>query len=170
MDTVEHLEISELPDQSCELIAVAEWLNEEWGQSKGYDLSDTLRWCKDLAKASNETIIVARRDDQLMGCVCVVECDLESRKKLSPWLSSLFVPMGERGGLIGQALVDAACNWARRTGFTNMFLYALEGSLTAYYGRLGWVQLSSFTLDGATFGLMHRPLCVDGEEAEHDHV
>lgn len=152
------LYIAELSERSPHLPVVAKWLNDEWGQSLGYDLSDTLAWCNHLIHATNETIIVAKQDDRLVGTVCVVECDLERRKDLCPWLSSLYVPSSERGKRTGQALITAACDWALQRGHSDLYLYASKGRLIAYYSHLNWLHMSDLDIEGAMFGLMRKPL------------
>ena len=144
---------------------IAKWLNEEWGISQGYDLSETVAWCNHLASAKDETIIIATRKDRLIGTVVVVECDLEGHEHLRPWLSSLYVPITERGKTIGRALIQAACDWARQKHCSNLYLYARKSQLTSYYMRLGWLRMSEFDMDGERFLIMKRPLFGVREES-----
>ena len=158
MNVIRDFAIAELDNQSPHMPVVAKWLNEAWGNTRGYDLSDTFVWCNQLAGATNETIIIAMSSCRPVGTVSVVECDLEGREDLTPWLSSLFVPLQERRKMIGQALIEAACDWTRQRRFSNLYLYALQGRLTAYYNRLGWSRMGTFDLDGVTFELMQMVL------------
>ncbi len=150
--------IGEVDILSPHIPTVAKWLNEEWGISQGYDLSETMAWCNHLANAKNETILVATRKDRLIGTVVVVECDLEGHEHLRPWLSSLYVPIAERGKTIAKLLIQAACDWARQKRCSNLHIYARKGRLTAYYKRLGWERMSEFDVDGETFQIMQKPL------------
>jgi predicted N-acetyltransferase YhbS len=152
------VDIAELDNESPHMPTVAKWLNETWGKTQGYDLSDTLAWCRQLANATNETIMVAKLNGQPVGTVSVVACDLKGREDLTPWLSSLFVTLDEREKMIGKALIGAACDWARLRRCSNLYLYAQQGRLTSYYGRLGWSHMDAFNLDGVKFELMRMVL------------
>ena len=148
---IRDFDIAELDNQSPHLPVVAKWLNDTWEKSQGYDLSDTFVWCNQLVGATNETIIIAISNGRPVGTVSVVECDLKDRQDLTPWLSSLFVPSHERGKMVGQTLIEAACDWTRQKRFSNLYLYVRQGRLTAYYCRLGWLRMGAFDLDGDTF-------------------
>ncbi len=150
--------IGEVDSRSPHLPTAAKWLNDEWGVELGYDLSETMAWCTDLARAEDETVIVATRKDRLIGTILVVECDLEDHEHLTPWISGFYVPVSERGKSIGEALIQAACDWARQKGYATLYLYALKGRLTAFYERLGWAVMSEFARNGQTFQIMQRPL------------
>lgn len=164
MSSMIDLEIAELEPQSAALATVAKWLNGAWDIPLGYSLAETTTWCRGLANATNEAILIAKHRNRLVGTVAVVACDLETRKDLTPWLSSLFVSPSDRGKMIGQALVEAACGWARRRHFTMLYLYARRGSLIGYYGRLGWSPMAGFELDGIGFELMQKTLGKPGQE------
>ena len=120
--------IGEMDIRSPHLPTVAKWLSEEWGISQGYGLSETAAWCTDLASVQDETIIVATRKDRLIGTILVVECDLVGHEHLRPWISSLYVPIAERGKSIGKALIQAACDWTLQKRCSNLHLYARKGS------------------------------------------
>lgn len=165
MKAIRDFDIAELDNQSPHMPIVARWLNEEWGKSQGYDLSDTSVWCNQLACATNETIIIAMSNGRLVGTVSVVECDLEGREDLRPWLSNLFVPSQDRRKRVGQALIESACNWAWQRRFVNLYLYVRQGRLTAYYSELGWLRMGAFDLDGVTFELMQKVLLETAAEA-----
>lgn len=151
------LTIAEPDNRSPHLPVVAKWLNDEWGLSQGYDLSETMAWCDHLARAKNETLMVATRNDRLVGTVAVVECDLEGHEHLMPWLSSLYVPTVERGNSIGVSLIQAACDWARQKPYAAIYLYARKGRLCEFYEHLGWVPTDEIDLNGAAFQIMRKP-------------
>ena len=100
-----------------------------------------------------------------ISSVCVVKCDLERRRDLCPWLSSLYVPSSERGKRAGQALISAACDWALQRGHTDCYLYARKGRLTAYYSHLNWLHMSDLDIEDAMFELMRKPLHQVGGSA-----
>ena len=141
---------------------MARWLSEEWGTSLGYDLSDTLAWCEELAEAQDETIMAATRNDRPIGSIAVVQCDLEGYENFRPWLSCFYLLPPERGMGIGPPLIQAACDWARAKRYSDLYLYALKGRLTAYYGRFGWQPVSDLSQDGDAFQIMRKPLSETG--------
>lgn len=150
--------IGELDGASPHVATAAKWLSEEWGKSLGYDLSDTLAWCQELTGARDETIIAATRDDRLIGTIAVVQSDLEGYEHLRPWLSCFYLLPAERGKGIGPPLIQAACDWAERANHSNLYLYALKGRLTGYYGRFDWQPVSDLNRDGEAFQIMRKAL------------
>jgi GNAT superfamily N-acetyltransferase len=164
MGTGRDIVVGELTSESPHLATVARWLSEAWGISQGYDLSETLAWCHDLAEADDQTIIAATRASRLVGTVLVVDCDLDGYAHLRPWVSSLYVPPAERRRAIGESLLGAACDWARAEAYSTLYLYARKGRLTAYYGRLGWRRLRDVALDGQEFQIMGKSLSEIGRD------
>jgi len=150
--------VGELTSESPHLATAARWLSAAWGISQGHELSETVAWCRDLAEADDQTIIAATRASRLVGTVLVVDCDLDGYAHLCPWVSSLYVPLAERGRAIGESLLGAAYDWARAKAHPTLYLYARKGRLTAYYGRLGWRRLSDVTLNGQEFRIMEKRL------------
>ena len=156
--------IGELNRGSPHIASVAQWLSEEWGASLGYDLSDTLAWCEELAGTQHETLIAATRDDIPIGSIAVVQCDLEGYGHLRPWLSCFYLLPAERGMGIGPPLIQAACDWARAKRYPDLYLYANKCGLTEYYGRFGWQPVSDLSRDGETFQIMRKPLSEPGQK------
>ena len=154
--------ICELDSTSPHIATGARWLSKEWGLSMGYDLSDTLAWCEELAGAKDETIIAATRDAQLIGTIAVVGCDLEGYEHLRPWLSCFYLLPAERGKGIGPALIKAACDWAKKADYPSLYLYALKGRLTGYYERFGWQPVNDLVQRGEALQIMRKPLSEPG--------
>ena len=152
------ISIDEQDACSPHLPIVARWLSDEWGLSLGYDFSETLSWCRDLASASDEAIIVATRDRQPIGVILVVECDLEGYEHLRPWISGLYVLTEERGKGIGEHMIRAACDRVVRMRCTTLYLYANMGRLIPYYEGLGWQPVSKLDRNGESFQIMQKQL------------
>jgi predicted N-acetyltransferase YhbS len=92
--------------------------------------------------ASTELIpatLVAVRDNELLGSVNIVDCDMEIRSELYPWLAQLFVFPKERKKGIGSSLVRAAVNRCQRLGLKALYLYT-SGTLPEFYKSIGWVE------------------------------
>ena len=149
--------IAELDQRSPHLPAIAEWLNAEWGAAQGYSLDQTLAWCRDTAGDDDQCLLAACADEQLLGAVLVVHCDLPSHAHLRPWVSGLYVNRAERGRGIGTVLAQAASDWTRRR-HPALYLFAPEGRLVAFYHGLGWRPLEAFSRNGVRYRIMQRQL------------
>ena len=79
---------------------------------------------------------VAFADQEPVGSVSLVECNMDTRKDLTPWLSALFVVPAHRGGGIGAALVKRCEREAALAGANRLYLYTERA--VEYYRRLGW--------------------------------
>ncbi|MGA5657506.1 GNAT family N-acetyltransferase [Rahnella contaminans] len=78
---------------------------------------------------------IALEGDTLAGTVGLWRCDLISRQDLTPWLAALYVDEGYRSRGLGQELQAFVLEHSRRSGFSELYLYA---EFTGYYERFGW--------------------------------
>ena len=155
MDEPQPYAITELDERSPHLPTIAAWLNAEWGAAQGYSLDQTLAWCHDTAGDDEQCLLAALADEQLLGAVLVVHCDLPSHAHLRPWVSGLYVDRAERGQGIGAALAQAASDWTRRR-HPALYLFAPEGRLVAFYSGLGWHPLEAFSREGVGYRIMQK--------------
>jgi GNAT superfamily N-acetyltransferase len=83
-------------------------------------------------------VLIAELDDKTpAGFVCV------ERQPDSPWgvlLDNLHALPAHQGIGVGKRLMQAAQDWARARGETQLYLYVLEGNTPAiaFYERQGW--------------------------------
>lgn len=141
--------LSEVPQH---LETVARWSNAEWGASLGYSLQETTGWFRDMLRNPREECVVAVSGDEVLGMVCLVDHDLESRPDLVHWIASVFVAPEQRGRGIASALLRSAEQVAARLGFPKLHLYTREAE--GLYEKLGWRTVEHFLLDGDRFALM----------------
>ena len=153
-DRQKPLSIETLVETSSSIRTVAQWLNEEWGKEQGYSFRETLSWCRELANSAREAIVCAHWAQQPVGAALLVDCDLRSHSHFSPWLSSLFVVPKHRGRGIGRSLAKRLCEIAGEQGHTEIYAYALEGPLIAFYRQLGWSAVESTEIAGRRFVVM----------------
>ncbi len=78
---------------------------------------------------------IALEGETLAGTVGLWRCDLISRQDLTPWLAALYVDEGFRSRGLGQELQSFLLEHSRRSGFSELYLYA---EFTGYYERFGW--------------------------------
>jgi predicted N-acetyltransferase YhbS len=146
------------PLDTTAITDVATHLSREWGLSLGYSFEETVKWCFEVARATDQCILVATEKDAIVGMVLVVDNDLETETSLTPWLSALYVVPSARRRGIGRFLTAAAANFARQTNATALYLYAASGPLVTYYGKLGLQELSRFVRQGVDYVIMQHPL------------
>lgn len=146
------LELISLADSPAVLPDCARWLYEEWGRQQVSAFEGTLDWLRGVAAASDEEGLVAVSAGAPVGIALLVVRDLESRRDLTPWLSSLFVVPEFRDRGIGRRLVEGVMAAAKGRGHAELYLHT--ESAEAYYRRLGWRLEDRFRRDGEAFALM----------------
>ena len=146
------LELVSLADCPAVLPDCARWLYEAWGHEQVSAFEGTLDWLRGVAAAADEEGLVAVSAAVPVGIALLVVCDLESRRDLTPWLSSLFVVPDFRDRGIGRCLIEGVLAAAKRRGHAELYLYT--ESAEAYYRRLGWRLETRFRRDGEAFALM----------------
>jgi len=87
------------------------------------------------------TGFVALVNGAVVGLACLVACDLDSHRHLTPWLASVLVEPPYRHQGIGAALSQRTVEEARSLGFTRVYLFTLDQ--IPFYSRLGWSLLES---------------------------
>ena len=88
------------------------------------------------------------------GTVSLVENDLEERQHLFPWLAGLYVEPSHRRRGIGEELVGAVLDHARRCGYAHLYLFTPNRQ--SFFGRLGWTEVECLTHHGVDVSVMDR--------------
>jgi GNAT superfamily N-acetyltransferase len=95
----------------------------------------------ELNHPDETTSFVALRDEIPVG-FCTFKLKEEFRSDLGPWLADVVVaPKHQKQG-IGKMLIDAADLKAKDLGFKKLYLFTFDPTITEYYQRLGWSQIS----------------------------
>ena len=112
---------------------------EQWGFLTGYETLELYSEALERFAGDDSIpfVLVAFAAEQLLGSVSIVDCDMQVRSNLTPWLAQLLVVPRERGQGIGAALVRTAMAEVSRSGFPRLYLYT-SGDLPLYYERFGW--------------------------------
>ena len=122
---------------------IAGWFYEQW-----YDLyvnrSMTLENLKDRITGECNydkvpLILVAVKDEKIVGTVGLNLHDMHTRKDLSPWLAGLYVDPEHRLKGIGSLLVEALIEKAKALDIGKLYLYTPDAEYL--YDKLGWETL-----------------------------
>ncbi len=120
---------------------LAQWHFKQWGNLTG---APTEHGYKAMLSRSafNQNLpltLIAVSGKRLLGSVNVVDCDMDIRPELKPWLAQLYVAVPERNRGIGPMLVRAAIERSRKLAFSCLYLYT-SGTLPVFYENLGWTR------------------------------
>lgn len=96
------------------------------------------------------TFVTAK--DNLFGSAAIIECDMDTRKELSPWLASVYVAPEFRRQGIGSKLVLHVMERAKDNNIKTLYLYTPDRE--AFYCRLGWSRLEKTDYHGYPVTIM----------------
>lgn len=140
---------------------VAQWHHQEC-ERQGVKSSLALRQQRLVLHVQQNSIpktLIAFRNNQLVGCVSLVNYTYRSSERMpkvtseSPvWLSNLFVLEEFRRQGIGNALIDAAKNYALSLALEELWLSATD--YTDYYQKRGWEIIRLTRLGGRQVNVM----------------
>lgn len=131
------MKIISLKQKSEYINKLADWHQKEWSHlNPGQTLQGRID--KMQAYLNNDfipTTFIAE-DENLLGSAAIIECDMDDRNELSPWLASVYVaPEHRRQGIAGR-LVKHVMQQAREQGIRKLYLYTPDQEL--FYASLGW--------------------------------
>jgi N-acetylglutamate synthase-like GNAT family acetyltransferase len=116
-------------------------------------------------RGSIPTGFVAIDDEAVVGMACLVDCDLESHRHLTPWLATVLVAPACRRRGVGAALVGRAADEALQLGVSELFLFTFDRQ--AFYSRLGWQLLEAAADAGRAGTIMSRRLTRVSSDARN---
>ena len=154
-------EIFTLEQKPTFFAQVGQWHHQEC-ERQGLKSSLALRQQRLVLHVQKNPIpktLIALRTNQLVGCVSLVNYTYRSSERMpkvaseSPvWLSNLFVLEKFRHQGIGNALIDAAKNYAHDLGLEELWLSATD--YTEYYQKRGWEIIRRTRLGGRQVNVM----------------
>lgn len=138
--------IFDLKDRPHHIPTLAAWHHQEWSHlNPGATLLtriDKMRSCY-LADAPVPKMFIWVEEDEVIGSAALLECDMDSRSELTPWLASVYVRQDSREMGIGAALVERVMAYARELGFAELFLFTPDKE--HFYQNIGWQTLNHET-------------------------
>lgn len=90
---------------------------------------------------------IAKLKGKAIGMACLRETD-GIRPGITPWLGSLVVNPEYRGQQIGEALINAVKDQAKKLGHSTLYLLAFDSIIPDWYARLGWTHIGDDELFG----------------------
>ena len=133
---------------------VAAWCAAEWPQYYG---GGDLKVAEQLHGRTLRTDrvpigLVALDGTRPIGCVTLLEDDMDIRPIYTPWLASLYVDPQYRGQGVGRELIDAAIGVAASIGVPCLFVWSelLGPSLM----KRGWQVLERVTFHGKQVSIL----------------
>ncbi|MBX9405892.1 GNAT family N-acetyltransferase [Pseudomonas baetica] len=117
---------------------LAELNFNEWGEFRPGDTLEarTERMRKASGKGAIPSVVVAIEDDRLLGGALLIDSDMKTRPKLTPWLAGVYVKAEERGRGVASQLVNQIVEEAKTLGVQTLYLYT--DAAQSLYARLGW--------------------------------
>ncbi len=96
--------------------------------------------------------MVALVGGEPVGVARLVGYDMDIRRDLSPWLSSVFVPAEHRGMGTGTALTRRIMDESKALGVRTCYLYTPDRE--TFYSRLAWTVLERTEYRGEQIVIM----------------
>lgn len=155
-DNTSVTEIKHLADCPETIPQIAGWLYQEWGRfNPGASVERGIQRLEQRLDRDHVPLtLVAHADGQPVGTVSLVDCDMDTRPDLSPWLASLYVLPEHRRRGVGKALVEALVREARRLGIGSLYLFTYGEE--AFYARLGWQKFEDCNYQGREVVIMRK--------------
>lgn len=131
------MKIHRLIDYPQFLTQVADWNNSEWPSYFDGDLEKALAfYSTTMTREQVPTCLVAVDEGSLVGTVCLVPEDLDSRPEFSPWLSGLYVDPKFRGQGVARKLIEACMVEAHAAGVAKLYVWTKE--LRTLFESMEW--------------------------------
>ena len=121
---------------------LAAWIYDEWSSLyPEMTLQDVVRFLRERAnKEKLPLTLVAFEAGEPVGTVSLKMFDMETRRDLSHWLTSLYVVKTWRRRGLGQRLLEAAENKAVEMEIDKLFLFTTDVALPElFYSKFGWI-------------------------------
>jgi predicted N-acetyltransferase YhbS len=151
------MKIEYLADHPAHVQMVAEWQQAQFGYlTPALTLEDRAeRLRRSLQKdALPMAFIALSGSGTILGSAGILAATI-TYKHLTPWLSSVYVPLEHRGQGIASALSQRAVAEATQLGFKRLYLFTPHNE--TLYARMGWRAFERIEYNGLPLTLMERP-------------
>jgi N-acetylglutamate synthase-like GNAT family acetyltransferase len=117
----------------------SEYIHSKWGNKDNYLFyHDLVLHSFESGKKIPQFYVLLKNED-IIGCYCLITNDLVSRQDLFPWFACLFIEEKERGNEYGKMLLEHGYSQALKAGFSKIYLTT---SHDGYYEKYGWERMA----------------------------
>ena len=152
------MQIEYLADHPEFTRTLAAWFHAQWGHlSPGRTaemLAEELK--SHLHHDELPLALIALSGAEVVGSASLRVHDMHTRRDLSPWLASVYVPAEHRRQGIGARLVTAIEEKAKAMGFAVLYLWTEEKE--HFYAQLGWAVVDRVEYLGEHAVIMQKQL------------
>lgn len=154
-----NLSIAYLADYPAHLTLLAEWMFTTWGHyNPGSSIERIQSKLAEHLKRDNLPITLVALDNHQPVGTCSLRINDGIRPDLTPWLASLFVLPEYRGKGIGEKLIEAITQEARRFHYPKLYLLAFDPTLPSWYQKLGWQGIGMDKLHDQAVSVMEKSI------------
>ncbi|WP_432757146.1 GNAT family N-acetyltransferase [Consotaella aegiceratis] len=120
----------------CDVVADRIW--QAWWKDAGHPLSRVHDHMQEMLDERPLPFgLVAHEEGRYLGSCLIIECDLEERPQLAPWVAAVWVDPEYRSRGVGRTLVRRGERAALDLGHDAVYLCALPEKCS-FYQDLGW--------------------------------
>ncbi len=151
------MKIEYLADHPAHVPTVASWQQAQFGYlAPALTLEDrTERLRRSLQKDALPMAFIALSDSgAIVGSAGILATTI-THQHLTPWLSSVYVPLEHRGKGIASTLSLRALAEAARLGYQRLYLFTPHNE--TLYARMGFGTFDRIEYNGVPLTLMERP-------------
>ncbi len=156
------MDIQYLGDHQELIPVLAAWIYDEWS----YLYPEmTLQYAVSLLrerinKEKLPLTLVAFEAGKPVGTVSLTSFDMETRKDVPHWLTSLYVAKQWRRRMIGSSLAKTAEKKAAELKICKLFLFTTDINLPElFYSKLGWIVKEKTIYHSHPVIIMEKDLC-----------
>lgn len=129
---MENIQIKSVREHPDDWQAFSDYISSKWTDEDGKRLYEDCIFHGAKAEFCLPEWWVAYEGDVPVGCVGLITNDFISRMDLMPWLCALYVNEDKRGRGIAGKLIARVKEYARRNGFSKIYLATDH---TSFYER-----------------------------------
>lgn len=133
-------DIGFLADDDRHFELFAGWLHAQWSVPRGESLENRRLALRAQMRVDRLPVaLTAYWQGSPAGIVSLRRHDLQTRLRVGPWLSALYVDEAMRGRGVGRALVDATLKLAAWLDHPEVWLFTTDRA--TFYEQLGWERM-----------------------------
>lgn len=137
---------------------LATWLHQEFScYNPGETLSGRVEKLKKRSQIDQIPLcLIATENGELRGTASLIECDMDIRSELTPWLASVYVHPPFRGKGVATVLINEISRVAKDLGHSSVYLFTPDQQ--KLYERNGWKRYENLEYSGKVVDLMKKEL------------